>query len=70
MRGCDEKLISREGLESNCLTPQNLINYKYALQQKKKLRQYLFNNGYISNPLLKWFSNIIVILRTSFDNGL
>jgi hypothetical protein len=31
---------------------------------KNNLRQYPFNNGYISNTLLKWLSDIIIILRT------
>jgi hypothetical protein len=30
---------------------------------EKGLRQHLFNNDYISNPLSKWHSGIIVILN-------
>jgi hypothetical protein len=29
-----------------------------------KINKHLFNNDYIINLLLKWFSNIIIILRT------
>jgi hypothetical protein len=34
-------------------------------KNKNDVRQYLFNNDYISNSLLKWISDIIIILRTS-----
>jgi hypothetical protein len=30
---------------------------------RNEFRQHSFNNGYISNPLLKWLSDIIIILR-------
>jgi hypothetical protein len=33
-------------------------------ENKNEVRKYLFNNDYISNSLLKWISDIIIILKT------